>query len=205
VVIADGKGKIVNEKDEKLAIAAKKAFWFGANLGLLAVLAVSAWSCVDIIRKPLLRVRSDGPERTYEGVKGSVKSASIQLSDPSMLDRLVAAAPSLSVVVISMAVLIYISRDEWREIETDPGKLNPPKALPVALIGAVFMLTPIAFQILPAVYFQVQISFEWDPVSVLVAFLVVSHLFVRSGQNQERWIKEYRRAHDLDQQMKEVV
>lgn len=195
----------MDESDEKLERTAKKALWFGANLGLLAVLAVSVWSCIDIIRKPLLRVRSDGPERVYEGVKGSVKSASIELSDPSMLDRLVAAAPSLSVVVISMAVLIYISRDEWREIETDPGELKAPRALPVALIGAVFMLTPIAFQILPSVYFNVQISFEWDPISVVVAFLVVSHLFVRSGQNQERWIKEYKRAHDLDRQMKEVV
>lgn len=195
----------MKDEDEKMVRVAKKAFWFGANLGLVAVLVASVWFCIDMLKKPMLRVRTDGPEGAYEGVKGSARSVSVELADPSLLDRFVAASPSLSVVLISMAVLVYISRSEWREIETDPGELKTLRALPVALIGAAFMLTPIVFQILPSVYFNVQISFEWDPVSMLAAFLMVSHLFVRSGQNQERWIKEYQRAKALDEQIKDVV
>lgn len=200
-VIADGKEKIVKKK---LTKPEKKAFWAGANLMLLGVVAVSVWSCVDFLRDPEVRVRMAGVKAGAGDLEGIIVGSTVRITDPGVLDRLVAASPSLVTTAVALAVLIYSAWMDWQNISGPdrPGILNVRIA---SAVSVAMMSAPVVCQIASAAYFNVQIAFDWDGGTVLLLFLVMTSLFLRVHENRENWAQEHRRAATLSEQVKDVV
>lgn len=200
-IIADGKEKIVKKE---LSKPEKKAFWAGANLMLLGVVAISAWSCVDLLREPEVRVRMAGVKAGAGDLEGTIVGSTVRIANPDMLDRIVAASPFLATTAMALAVLIYAAWMDWQAISGPerPGIMNAKVA---SATSVVIMAAPVICQIGTAAYFKVQISFDWDGGAVLLLFLVVTHLFLRVHENRENWAREHRRAATLGERVKDVV
>lgn len=200
-IIADGKGKIVKKE---LSRTEKRAFWAGANLALLGVIAVSVWSFVDFIREPEVRAKSAGLKAAVGDLEGVITGTTVRLTDPGVLDRIVAASPSLVTVIIALAVLIYSAWMDW-QATSGPDRGGVMNAKIASAASVAMMIAPVICQIAASSYFRVQISFDWDGGTVLLLFLVMTHLFLRVHENRENWVQEYRRAATLDEQVKGVV
>lgn len=192
--------------DKGTTIQEKRAFWLGSNLMMLTVLASAVWLCIDAVREPTVRVLNAQAHASLDGMRGTVVGSTVRLADPGPLDRLVAASPSLAAVVMAMAVLVYCSWMDWRNI-SGPAWLkgNNRQVALMGMMSFLVILVPSAFQAVTAAYFGVRVSFEWDGSTVLLFFLVAAHLFIRVHENRQNWASEYSRAEGLDEQMKSVV
>lgn len=200
-VIADGKEKMVKKE---LTKPEKKAFWAGANLMLLGIMAVSVWACANIFRDPEVRVRMAGVKAGAGDLEGTIVGSTIRIADPSTMDRLIASSPSLVTTAVALAVLIYSAWMDWQNI-SGPDRPGIMSAKAASATSIVLMAAPVICQIGSAAYFNVQISFDWDGSTVLLLFLVMTHLFLRVHENRESWAQEHRRAETLDKQVKDVV
>lgn len=200
-VIADGKEKIVKKE---LTKPEKKAFWAGANLMLLGVVAVSVWSCADFLRDPEVRVRMAGVKAGAGDLEGTIVGSTVRITDPGVLDRLVAASPSLVTTAVALAVLIYSAWMDWQNI-SGPDRPGIMSAKVASATSFALVVAPVICQIVSAAYFNVQISFDWDGSTVLLLFLVMTSLFLRVHENRESWAQEHRRAATLSEQVKDVV
>jgi hypothetical protein len=170
---------------------------------LFAVVTVaSLGACVNALKEPAVMV--DG-ERIPQGLEGKVQSVSLVLTDPSPMDRLVAAMP---VVLVALSVAFafgYHLVTERRDRKGIPPRADGRIGAGVGMAGLLMCALPLIAQKAVGWHFGAGFHAGWGKVDPVFVVMALSVLLLSAAGSRRCWGHERERAEKLDEQMKEVV
>lgn len=177
--------------------------WLG--LCFLGVSATSVWSCVKEIRNPVISLRSGLDVQVTGYPEGAVHGVAVELAHPSVLDRLVVASTSMTVVLISVVLLGGLRWLDHLDQAEAPKRLSQRMSYLIAFAGLFVMGAPFATQWNKERYFGGHVYFPPTEAAMVTLLLVVSLFLAQLMGDRYNWVKDHERADALDQQMKSVV
>ena len=167
------------------------------------------FACGDLLRKFMNpQVATTVPATPSGGtLQGRVASVTVELIDPSFLDRLVATSPSLvnfTLVASAFGYMLWAGKvRKVKEVEV-PRRIK--LIVSVAASVAVFLIVgPVVTALLVSEYFDVRVALYGTDMGSLLLVSAVTLLLFTATEGNIGWITERQRAEKLDGQMKDVV
>jgi hypothetical protein len=167
------------------------------------------FACVELLKKLVHpQVATAVPVTPAGGaLQGKVTSVTVELTDPNLLDRLVATAPSLvnfTLVVAAFGYLLWAGKIKKVEEVKAPRGIKWILCV-VGVMGTALLLGPILTALLVSQYFGVRVSLYGVDTGALLLVSAVLLLLVSAAEGSLGWVAERQRAENLDGQMKDVV
>lgn len=175
------------------------------DLCFLGVTATSVWSCVKEVRSPMVSLKTGADVRVPGSPEGTVHAVVVELADPSTLDRLVAASTSMTIVLISVALMGGLRWLDHQDQDETPKKLSRRTSYLIAFAGLFVMGAPFITQWSREHYFGGHVYFPPTEAAMTTLLLVVTLFMAQLLGDRYNWVKDHERADELDQQMKSVV
>lgn len=175
------------------------------DLCFLGVTATSAWSCVKEVRNPMISLKDGADVRVPGSPEGTVHAVVVELADPSILDRLVAASTSMIIVLISVALMAGLRWLDHQDQDEAPKKLSRRTSFLIAFAGLFVVGAPFITQWGREHYFGGHVYFPPTEAAMTTLLLVVALFMAQFMGDRYNWVKDHERADVLDQQMKSVV
>lgn len=170
------------------------------SVGLpLAVIGIAAVDYVQALRSPEVMGAAHGANR-----EGSVQAVVVRLSDPSLLDRLIASLPALTILLTAALTLGYLAWSANQRAHRAPGfRATKARKNFFGAAGFAVVLSSIAMNEIGERYFEAELVFSAEMVVLVVgaAALVVLDSVDAKGY----WNQEHGRATELDKKMQDVV
>lgn len=198
--IVNGKEKVVRfmQGDKGEARAERIVGWAErfAILFPLGVILMSVTDYVGAFRNPTIIRTADG--------EGDVRGTVLELADPTVLDRFVAALPALSILFAVLFAFGYLVRSNFHHLKDIKGeKASRARVLVIGLTGVLVLILSMASDILVAAYFDTQLlhrDIDYTPLFLALGLIVLEGLYAKDNVAEEQ-----ERADELDKKIKDVV
>lgn len=171
---------------------------FGVGMPLILI-GIAALDYVQALMSPEVMGAAHGTAR-----EGSVQAVAIRLSNPSLLDRLVASLPSLTILLTAALTLGYLAWSANQRAHHVPGfRATKVRKNFFGAAGFVVVFSSVAMNQIGRSYFEAELVFRGGMVALVVgaAALVVLDSVDAKGY----WNQEHGRATELDKKMQDVV
>ena len=167
------------------------------------------FACVELLKKLVHPQVATAVHAAPAGgsLQGKVTSVTVELADPSVLDRLVAATPNFMNFTLVVAAFGYLL---WAGKVEKVKEVKAPKGLKwilgaAGVVGIGLILSPALTALLISEYFGVRVPLYTVDMGALLLVSAVTLLLVTAVKGSIGWAAEHQRAEELDGQMKDVV
>lgn len=170
------------------------------SVGLpLILIGMATFSYIEALNSPVVMKQAGG---AVQG--GRVEQVAVRLSDPSLLDRLVASLPALTILLGAGLALGYLAWSNNQRTHRVHGQKETKATRNIfGLCGFIVVVTSVSTDGIGKRYFDGQLVFDAWMVSLAVG--VIALVVLESVDSKGRWNREHERAEVLDKKMQDVV
>lgn len=190
--------------DQRAQQISKVGRFVGMTVFPLLTIGVACVDFVELFAHPHVTVSTSGGPAAA-GLHGKVEAVTVELTDPGIVDRIVATLSdqvNLALIIIAFSYFIWSDRSGGRS--SNRSALKWVCTL-VAVVGVIFLLTPPVIGFVTAAYFDVEIPEYQFGVGQLLLISALTLLLIHATKNRLEWVGEHDRANKLDEKIKDVV
>lgn len=137
---------------------------------------------------------------------GTVEGVVVKLSDPTLLDRFMAALPEVPAIIWLCLTLVYILTSKAPRMNRENKTKTSVKLVFSFMVGAILIaLSPLVTETVTLSYFDTKVVANSGSTSSLMVVAALTLLFLDSIVAKTEWGKEHERADELDMKMQDVV
>lgn len=170
----------------------------------LLMMGMATWRVVETAMTPTVTAKAPSAKGAPEELPGTVQAVTVELTDPSFTDRVIASLPSiltLLMVVASYGYLMWVGRTH------DYDKKKAQRALTVFGSAAmIILLAPImVVDTATKLHFDIALPPSAFSISSLLVGGAFAMVLLGAVGNRTEWMREHDRARKLDAELENVV
>lgn len=170
----------------------------------LLMMGMAAWELVQAAMHPTVTAKAPSAKGAPEELQGTVQAVTVELTDPSFTDRVVASLPSALTLLMVVAAYGYLM---WTGRSHDYDKKKATRALVgFGSAGMVIFLAPfMVVNIATKLHFDIALPASAFGLGSLLASGAFALVLIGAVGNRTDWMKEHDRARKLDAELENVV
>jgi hypothetical protein len=168
----------------------------------LAIMGLASMDFVSSLMDPSVTAAQNA-DADVQGLHGTTQAVTVQLANPSILDRIVASCPSLMSLLMVVIAYSYLM---WERRSHGYDKRRAMRlGIALGVAGLFILVSPTITGATIGLYFDVKIPVQEMGVSALMVTGAFATLLVGAFGNRVAWMREHQRAEKLDAELENVV